>query len=77
MKRADFLKMLDEVLEVDPGTIKGDENLADLPKWDSLAVLGFIAAVDTNFRIQVSVVDLTSCKTVSDLEVLLAGRISP
>jgi acyl carrier protein len=77
MTRADFHKMLDEVIEADSGTITGTEKLVDIPKWDSLAVLGFIAAVDRHFGTQVVVDQLIACTTVTDLERLLEGRIKP
>jgi len=76
MKPKDFLRLLDEVIEADPGTVEGTELLTDLPKWDSLAVLSFIAAVDTHFHIQISAEDLAACQTVPDLEKLLGNRIT-
>ena len=43
MTRNNFYNLIDEIIEADPGTIKGGEQLSDLPAWDSLAVIGFIA----------------------------------
>ena len=46
MDRKEFLLALDEMLELDPGTLTGDETLESLEAWDSLAVISFIALVD-------------------------------
>lgn len=72
MTKQEFLKQLDDVMELAPGSIKGAENLVDLPKWDSLAQISFIAMVDKHLQQRVSGKDLLSARTVMDL-VLLAG----
>ena len=46
MTKKDFFLLIDELLENDPGTITGDEVLTQQSKWDSLAVIGFIALLD-------------------------------
>jgi acyl carrier protein len=71
MTRSDFLNLLDELVEAKPGTVKGDEALKDLEGWDSLALVGFIAAVDQQFGLPLSASKLQSCATVSDLIALL------
>jgi acyl carrier protein len=76
MKRTEFLKLLDSIIETEPGTIKGHERLAELPKWDSLALLGFIATVDTHFAVEIPIQSLNACTSVADLEALLGGRIT-
>ena len=76
MTRLEFHRLLEVEIGVPPGTIRGDELLKDVPKWDSLAVLGFIAVVDTQFRIQLSVDDIAACRSIADLERLLGGRLS-
>jgi acyl carrier protein len=77
MKRSEFLNLLDDVIEAEHGTVTGSERLIDIPKWDSLAVLSLIAAVDSNFRIQLSADSLAACQTVADLEKLLDGHVFP
>ena len=71
MKKAAFLNLLDELIEVKPGTIKGDEVLANIEEWDSLAVVGFIAIVDQNFGVTLSATNLKGCRTIPDLIALL------
>ncbi len=75
MNKREFLSLLEEVIEADPGTIKGTETLEDLG-WDSLSVLGFIAAIDERFGFDISPKELNKCKTVDDLMALLGDRVT-
>jgi acyl carrier protein len=72
MDRKDFLLALDETLELDPGTLTGDETLESLESWDSLAVISFIARVDETMGVVVEGEKLAQAKTVADL-LALAG----
>ncbi|AWK85495.1 phosphopantetheine-binding protein [Azospirillum thermophilum] len=72
MDRKDFLLALDEMLELDAGTLTGDEVLETLENWDSLAVISFIALVDEKLGVVLEGEKLAKAKTVSDL-LALAG----
>jgi acyl carrier protein len=76
MTKADFLQLLNELLELEPGTLTGDENLKDFEIWDSMTVLGFIAMVDEHFGFTVSPERLAQSQTVNDLVELLDGRVA-
>ena len=67
MSRTEFLKEIDEILELDPGTLKGPELLEDYPLWDSTAIISFMAAVDTANGTKLSPRELGNCETVEDL----------
>lgn len=67
MNSADFLRELDEMLELDAGTLTGAEKLADVEGWDSLAVISFIALVDEKLNVVVEGERLARAKTVADL----------
>ena len=67
MTFSEFLIQLDDVIEAPHGTIKKTGRLADIPAWDSLAVLSFIAMVDSKFGKQLSGKDIAACETVADL----------
>ena len=67
MKKAQFLGLMDELLDLDPGTLKGDEPLEGLESWNSLAVIGFMALVNENFGVITSPRDIAACVTVNDL----------
>lgn len=76
MNRKDFLLMMDEVMELDMGTLTGEENLRSLEAWDSLSTLSFIAMVDEQFGITLPTDRIADSQTVNDLFSLLEERIS-
>jgi len=76
MDRTEFLRALDEMLELEPGTLTGTEILADIDSWDSLAVISFIALVDEKFGNVVAGEKLAKAKTVADLLALAAEPTS-
>ncbi len=67
MTQEQFLTSLDELLQQPAGTLKGPEKLEKLSQWDSVAVIGFIALVDSNNGVKLSPRDIANCATVSDL----------
>jgi len=67
MEREEFLKALDEVVELAPGTLHGQEKLEDLENWNSMAMLGYIALADTASRVQLVPRQIRDCDTVDDL----------
>lgn len=75
MTAAEFYRQIESILETAPGTITGGELLADIPAWDSLAVLSFIAMVDEKFKVQFTGRDIAACATVAELKALLGDRI--
>ena len=76
MNKAAFLIAMDELLELDLGTLSGSEQLSSIGSWDSLAVLGFIALVDQKFGIVLSPASIGDANTINDLMVLLGDKIS-
>lgn len=76
MDTKQFLLELDEMLELDPGTLTGTEELESLDGWDSLAVISFIALVDEKLGLVVEGERLARAKTVADL-LSIAGIAVP
>lgn len=76
MNKIQFLKAFNELLELEPDTIKGDEVLVSINSWDSLAVLGLIALVDQKFGLVLSPTEINNAKTVNDLVGLLGDRVA-
>jgi acyl carrier protein len=76
MTKMQFYSELETMLEMDQGSIKGDESVLDLPGWDSLAVLTFISMADAKLNVTVSAASLMSCRTVDDLAALFPGKVS-
>lgn len=75
MTKQEFLKHFDDLIEEDEGTTQGDEKLAEMSAWDSLAVMGFIAMVDEQFNATVAPNELAKAQTVNDLAGLLGDRV--
>lgn len=67
MNKAKFLNLVEEIAELDPGTLKGNEPLMELEGWDSLSVVAFIAAIDKHLGATPSPVQVASAQTVADL----------
>jgi acyl carrier protein len=76
MKERDFLLLLDELLELGPGTLRGDEALESLEGWNSLAVISLMALVDDHFDMSLQARQIAGCSTIADLIGLLGDRIS-
>jgi acyl carrier protein len=64
--RKDILQLIENSLELEPGSLNGNEALNSL-NWSSLAVLSFMSLVDEKFAIVVSPKEMLNCKTVNDL----------
>jgi acyl carrier protein len=73
--KTQFLLSLDELLELDPGTLKGSEALDSLEGWNSLAMISLMALVDEHFGVSLRPRHIASCSTIADLVGLLGDRI--
>lgn len=76
LTKAEFYTELEALLEMERGSIQGTESLRDLPNWDSMAVLAFIALADTKLHEVASPAVLATCRTVPDLVNLFPGKIT-
>lgn len=63
----DFLRELEEVLHMASNSLNGGEVLRELPGWDSLAIVEFMAFADQRYSITMAPKQITSCSTVYDL----------
>jgi acyl carrier protein len=66
-EKSKFINLLEGVLELDKGELKGGENLDDLIDWDSLSIMGFIAMADENYDVTISTDELANCENIEDL----------
>ena len=66
-----FLALLEELLELEQGSIKASDQLDQLEDWDSLAVISFLVGVDKHFGITLEPEKVVACQTVNDLNKLL------
>jgi acyl carrier protein len=67
-----FLILMDELLELAPGTLTGDEILKDFELWDSVALISFMVMVKEHYNLIVSPKDVWACSNVNDLMTLAA-----
>jgi acyl carrier protein len=75
LENNEFLLLLDELLELEPGTVKGSETLDSFDGWNSLAVISLMALVDEHFGISLQPRQIAACSTIADLVGLLGDRI--
>jgi acyl carrier protein len=75
--RKQVLNEIEALFELDQGTLEGEEQLAVMPQWDSLGMIGIIAMLDAKFRTRVTFEALTACKTTGDLCRLLGDKLDP
>lgn len=58
---------LEEMMDLERGSITSDTMLSDLEDWDSVAFLSFIALLDDEFDKQIQGSVIRQQKTVGDL----------
>lgn len=68
MNRDDFLVEMQDVLQTEE-VLTFDTVLAELPEWDSLAIMSTMAFLDSNFGVKTSMADYAAMKTVGDIAV--------
>ncbi|QDQ39998.1 acyl carrier protein [Legionella geestiana] len=68
MDKQRILLKLDEINELPPGTLKGEESTAD---WSSIVLISLIALADEEFNKPLKVSQLTEAKRVDDVVALL------
>jgi acyl carrier protein len=54
MKTNEFLNIVCEALVVKPGTLSLDDTPSTVSNWDSVGHMSIIAAIESNFRLDVS-----------------------
>lgn len=67
MTEQEKLNLLEEIMEADSGTLRPDSALRDLPDWDSMAALSFVAMLKEQFGKTVGGQQLRSFTTVRQL----------
>ena len=73
MKRTDFIKRIEQIIEVNAGSLVAETRFDEIPEWDSLAVLDLIALMDAEFGVDVTFEMLEKCDTRSDV-ITIAGK---
>ena len=71
MTKEQKIKMIEEILDLDEGTLTEETILKDLEDWDSVAIISFIAMMDDEFDKIVKGSVVREQKTVADLMALM------
>lgn len=66
MTEKEKLALLEEMLEVDEGTLTPDMKLDDIEEWDSVAIISFMALVDDEFDKSIKASEIKEFKTIAD-----------
>jgi len=67
MTNKEKLGLLEEMLDIEEGSLNEEMDLSDISEWDSMASLAFIALLDEKFNKQISADQIKRFKTVSDV----------
>ena len=67
MSEAEKISLLEEAMDLEPGTLKPEDVLADFDEWDSIAALSLIAVFDSNLGKTLSGDDIKKFVTVKDV----------
>ncbi len=62
-----FLRMIEDLLEVERFSLVPETPLSSIDRWDSLAVVGFMAMVDESLDFIPSPEAIANAKAISDL----------
>ncbi len=71
MKKQDFVEKLEELMELDEGTLSIDSDMNDIEEYDSMALLSIIAFVDRTFKKTLKADQLAEVTTVESLMSLI------
>jgi acyl carrier protein len=74
MNRDEFLRHLEDVMNVDVGTLNLDTEIEGLEDWGSLASLSVISVVDETYGVTLDGTDIGNCITFGDLLNLVSER---
>jgi len=71
MTRQDVLRLIEEMLQIQAGSLRGPERLKGIEGWDSLSVVDFMALADKRCGLALPGNQVAACKTVDELIDLL------
>ena len=71
MELKEKLALIEEVLDVEEGSLTPETMLADVEEWDSIAALSLIVMLDEKFEKTVSGVQIKALESVKDIFVYM------
>ena len=76
MTRNEFFGLVEDACRTEKGILTEDTPLASVEGWDSMAVIGLIAAVDEHLDLVLAASDLLAAETTGDLVDLVCDRLA-
>ena len=67
MTRQEKIGLLEEMLEIEKGTLEESTLLSDIDEWDSMAALSLIVLMDENFGKKLTGAQIKNFKTFKDI----------
>lgn len=61
------LNLLEDILELEEGTLSGGENLEDVEEWDSMSKLYLVSWVKKNMKQRLTVEEIQKFQTIHDI----------
>lgn len=61
------LEVLEDILELDEGTLKVEDSLEDIDEWDSMSKLYLVTYVKKEMRKRLTVDEIKNFETVQDI----------
>ncbi|MBD5625941.1 MAG: acyl carrier protein [Desulfovibrio sp.] len=61
------LALLEDIMELDEGTLTPETQLDDLDEWDSLSALSFVVMLGDEFNRKISGAEIRAFKSVQDM----------
>lgn len=75
MKRSQFLRRLEDIVDAAPSSFKESDKLTDVG-WESLSYLEFHSLVEAELNSGVTLDQVLACATVADLVALVAEKLT-
>lgn len=67
MEEKDKLAILEEMMELEAGSLVPEAMLEDMEEWDSLSALAFVVMLGDEFQRKISGQEIRKFKTVQDM----------
>lgn len=67
MNEQEKLALLEDMLELDEGTLKPDTNLDDIEEYDSMSKLSLMVLMQDEFSVKLTSDDVKSFQTIGDI----------
>lgn len=71
MTMKEKLKLIEECMDLDEGSLKPEDEVERYEEWDSVTILSLIAAIDEHLHKMIEGQDLKKVKTVADILALM------